>query len=147
MQAILFMGIQGSGKTTFYKERFVNTHLRISLDVLRTRHREKKIFECCLATGTRIVIDNTNPGTVDRHRYIGPAKQAGYEIVGYYFAADLPRSIERNESRGGREVVPRKGVMATYKKLEPPSYGEGFDRLFSVAVDPRGGFQVEEWHE
>lgn len=147
MQAIIFMGIQGTGKTTFYKERFVNSHLRISLDVLRARHREKKIFECCLATKTRFVIDNTNPRRFDRQRYITKAKEAGYEIVGYYFAADLQHSIERNESRGGREVVPRKGVLATYRTLELPSYEEGFDRLLCVAVDPQGGFQVEEWHE
>ncbi|MCB9352743.1 MAG: ATP-binding protein, partial [Lewinellaceae bacterium] len=32
MEGILFIGIQASGKSTFYKERFFNSHLRISLD-------------------------------------------------------------------------------------------------------------------
>ncbi|MEL6944740.1 MAG: ATP-binding protein, partial [Bacteroidota bacterium] len=36
MQAILFIGIQASGKSTFYKERFFNTHVRISMDLLNT---------------------------------------------------------------------------------------------------------------
>ena len=39
MQAVIFIGIQGSGKTTFYRDRFFNTHFRINLDMLKTRHR------------------------------------------------------------------------------------------------------------
>lgn len=40
MEGILFIGIQASGKSTFYKERFFNSHLRISLDLL---HNSKLI--------------------------------------------------------------------------------------------------------
>ncbi len=38
MEAVVFCGIQGSGKTSFYRERLLATHVRISLDLLRTRH-------------------------------------------------------------------------------------------------------------
>ena len=48
MQAVIFIGIQATGKTTFYVQHFLNTHLRISLDVLRTRHREARFLETCL---------------------------------------------------------------------------------------------------
>jgi len=41
MQAVIFMGIQATGKTSFYRERFADTHIRISLDMLRTTQREK----------------------------------------------------------------------------------------------------------
>ena len=41
MEAVLLIGIQGSGKTTFYRERFADTHAHISLDVLKTRGRER----------------------------------------------------------------------------------------------------------
>lgn len=147
MQAIIFIGIQGTGKTTFYAERFINSHLRISLDVLRTRHREKSIFECCLATQTRFVIDNTNPTRSDRQRYIGPARKAGYEIVGFYFAADIKGSLKRNEQRRGKEIIPEKGVLATYGKLEIPSYAEGFDKLHYASVRSQGGFNVQDWRK
>ncbi|MEN3294973.1 MAG: hypothetical protein V7642_4226, partial [Burkholderiales bacterium] len=40
MEMLLFIGIQASGKSTFYKERFFDTHVRISMDLLRTRNRE-----------------------------------------------------------------------------------------------------------
>ena len=39
MEAVVFTGIQASGKSTFYRERFFHTHLRISLDLLKTRGR------------------------------------------------------------------------------------------------------------
>ncbi|MBN1315005.1 MAG: hypothetical protein JXA42_06040 [Anaerolineales bacterium] len=38
MQAVIFIGIQATGKSTFFKERFFNTHVRISLDLLKTRN-------------------------------------------------------------------------------------------------------------
>ena len=37
MEAVIFVGIQGSGKSSYYKERFFRTHFRINLDMLRTR--------------------------------------------------------------------------------------------------------------
>ena len=40
METVILVGIPGSGKTTFYRERFFETHVRISLDMLRMRDRE-----------------------------------------------------------------------------------------------------------
>src|SRR4051812_8782542 len=37
MEAVILIGIQGSGKSTFYRERFFDTHVRVSLDLLKTR--------------------------------------------------------------------------------------------------------------
>lgn len=34
MQAVIFTGLQASGKSAFYRERFFNTHIRINLDIL-----------------------------------------------------------------------------------------------------------------
>ena len=84
MQAIIFIGIQATGKTTFYVQRFLNTHVRISLDLLRTRHREARFLDACLQTQQRFVVDKTNPTKEDRKRYIELARHAGYEVVGYY---------------------------------------------------------------
>jgi tRNA uridine 5-carbamoylmethylation protein Kti12 len=39
---VLFSGIPGSGKSTFYKEIFYDTHVRVNLDMLKTRNREEK---------------------------------------------------------------------------------------------------------
>ena len=73
-QLVILMGAQASGKSSFYLHQFFATHIRINLDMLKTRHREKLIFEACLAAKQSVVIDNTNPTRQDRARYIGPAK-------------------------------------------------------------------------
>lgn len=64
MEAIIFIGIQGAGKSTFYRHHFFNTHIRINLDMLKTRHREQIFLQACLEAKQPFVVDNTNP-TVD----------------------------------------------------------------------------------
>ena len=81
MQLVLFIGVQASGKSTFYRQRFAESHLRLSLDMLRTRFREAILFDACLEAKQPMVIDNTNPSRQERARYILPAKAAGFEII------------------------------------------------------------------
>lgn len=60
MEAIIFSGIQASGETSLYRERFFSTYVRLSLDMLRTRRRERLLFEACLAAKQPFIVDNTN---------------------------------------------------------------------------------------
>ncbi len=147
MEAVIFVGLQAAGKSTFYRERFFTTHLRISLDQLRTRHRERELLAWCLQHHQLFVVDNTNPTVAERTIYIAPAKAAGFRIVGYVFAADVPASIARNAARPEAERVPAKAIGATKKRLEWPQYAEGFDELHSVRVAPEGRFEIEEWRD
>ena len=120
MQLIIFTGIQASGKSTFYQQYFSSTHLRINLDMLKTRHRENIIFEAGLASKTKMVIDNTNPDDESRARYIQRAKDAGFEVIAYYFKTDLNSTLERNKQRQGKAYISEIGVRATYKKIQIP---------------------------
>lgn len=144
MEAIVFIGLQASGKSSFYKERFFSTHVRISLDLLRTRYREERMLSTCLETQQRFVIDNTNPTKEERHKYIAAAKAASYSVVGYYFRSKADECLARNQMRG--EPIPSVGVLATAKKLTLPSYSEGFDQLNYVRLTD-AGFVVEEWQD
>lgn len=72
MELIILIGLQGSGKSTFSAQRFTDTHIRLNLDMLKTRHREHLLFEACLAAKQPMVIDNTNPTPEDRARYMTP---------------------------------------------------------------------------
>ena len=144
MDALLFTGLQASGKSTFYKENYFNSHVRISLDLLKTRNRERKMFNLCIETQAKMVVDNTNPTTEDRQRYILPLKEAGYTIVGYYFASSIQECLDRNNCRQDKERVPLNGIMGTYNKLVLPEYSEGFDKLYYVSI-AGDSFKVEEW--
>ncbi len=143
MHAVIFIGIQGSGKTTFYRERFFDTHVRISLDVLRTRHREAVLLQACILAQQPFVVDNTNVLAAERAVYIEAAKRAGFRVTGYYFATSVRAAIARNQQREGKQAIPVKGLLGTYKRLQPPRREEGFDELFEARIEERQ-FQVRE---
>src|SRR5690242_16265277 len=105
MEAVLFVGLQGAGKTTFYQQRFAVSHLRISLDQLKTRFREMTALQNALEQNQDVVIDNTNPTAADRKRYLDILKAAQCRIIGYFFEPDVHGSIMRNSLRSGKERV------------------------------------------
>jgi predicted kinase len=143
METVIFTGIQGSGKTTFYKEKFFTTHVRISLDLLATRNREWRFLTTCFETGTPFVVDNTNINTKQRFRYIEPAIQNKFRLIGYFFDCKLEDSLIRNSLRTGKDKIPDGGVIATYRKLVAPKIEEGFDELYKVTIGEESSFTVE----
>ena len=142
MEAVILIGAQGSGKSSFYRERFSETHVRINLDMLRTRHREKLIFEACIAAKQPFVVDNTNPTAADRARYIEPARAAGFRVIAYYFATTLREALRRNNLRKGKQQIPAAGVAAAFRKLERPTLEEGFDEIHTVDLTAEDRFVV-----
>lgn len=142
VECVIFIGIQGSGKSAFFKERFADSHIRINLDMLKTRHREGALFRLCLDTGLRCVIDNTNPRAADRAGYIAEAKQRGFDVTGYWFDVPVKEAIARNASRPEGQRIPVPGLLRTAKILEPPALSEGFSRLYRVHPES-GRFLVE----
>lgn len=146
VEAIIFIGLPGSGKSSFYKERFFQTHVRISLDLLKTRHRERRFLELCLATDQRFVIDNMNLTRSERSGYVAAAKAKHYAVTGYYFQSKVEDCLRRNAERPDSERVPAVAIFAAAKKLELPRLDEGFATLFYVRL-VNDGFAVEEWRD
>ena len=144
MKGIIFIGLQASGKSSFYLEKFYKTHIRLNLDMLKTRNREKILFEACLVAKQPLVIDNTNPTIDDRKRYIGKLREHRFKISGYYFQSNIEQCLARNKQRTGKEKIPEVGIKATYRKLQLPTYTEGFDRLYYVKIQS-GKFIIEDW--
>lgn len=142
MECVIFCGIQASGKTTFYEERFARTHVRVSLDELRTRARERALIRACHASGRPYVVDNTNVTREQRAAYVGPAREAGYRVACYFFATDPKAAFARNRRRAGKAVIPAGGLFGTAKRLQLPSLEEGFDALFRVELVEPAGFRV-----
>jgi predicted kinase len=147
MELVLFIGIQAAGKSSFYRQRFFRTHVRVNFDMLRTRHREKLLAESCLAGKTPFVVDNTNLTRQDRARYIAPAKACGFTVDGYFFRSVRAEALLRNASRVGGERVPDLAIAGASRRLELPSLTEGFDRLFFVRLDSEDRFLVEDWRD
>ncbi|HBB34342.1 MAG TPA: kinase [Cyanobacteria bacterium UBA8803] len=148
MEAVILIGLQAAGKSSFCRDRYFNTHIRINLDMLKTRHREKILVQACLTAKQPFVVDNTNPTPEDRARYIIPAKEKRFRVVGYYFQSVLEDCKRRNAQRQGTQVIPLPGILVTYKKLVLPRWDEGFDALYYVKLGPNHSFIIKEWsHE
>ena len=142
MEAIILVGVQGSGKSTFYRQHFFDTHVRINLDMLRTRYREKLLLAACLAAKQPFVVDNTTPLPADRARYIGLAREAGFRVVAYFMESTLREAIERNNKRAGNQKIPVPAVAGTFRKLQRPTMDEGFDAVYGVTISPEGAFVI-----
>ena len=140
---ILFVGIQGSGKSSFYKERFYSTHVRVNRDMLKTKNREQRLAQTCFDLQQRFVLDNTSVTRAERAPYIAAARAAGFKIVGYFFQATTREAIARNAKRAGAAKIPVVGILGTYNRLEEPSLEEGFDELFVVRMNEKGEFSAE----
>ena len=136
MEAIVLIGIPGSGKSSFYKERFYATHLRINRDMLKTRERERALIESCLKIKQRFVLDNVNATSADRHEVIAAAHAARFRVIGYFFQISTRVAVARNKERSGKAQIPLVGIFGAYKRLEPPSRDEGFDELFVITIGP-----------
>ncbi len=131
-------GIQGAGKSTFARERFFDTHVRISRDLLRTAHREARFLSVCLETRQPFVVDKINATRADRAPYVDAALEAGFRAVAYWLDVRPRDAIARNAARPERSRVPVKAILGTYKRLEVPSRDEGFAELWHVDLTPDG---------
>jgi predicted kinase len=135
MDAVILIGLQASGKSSFYRDRYFRTHVRISLDMLRTHHREAVFLQACLETGQRFVVDKMNATALQRAPYIQRARAAGFRVVGYYITTSVDECLRRNALRPDPERVPERAIPGTFRDLQPPCLEEGFDDLFTVRTE------------
>jgi len=146
MQVVILIGLQGAGKSTFYRRKYAATHGYISRDQLKKSRnqarRERELIDSALADGRDLIVDDTNARIVDRAAIIELAKRHGATVVGYFFEPDVKQSLARNRGRDQSQRVPDVAIYATAKRLERPSLDEGFDELLSVRATSDDEFLV-----
>ena len=146
-EVVILVGLQGSGKSTLFRERFARTHLHISKDLLprsaHKRRRQRLLVDEALARGESIVVDNTHPTRADRAEIIAQARARGARVIGYYVEAAVSDALRRNALRKGIARVPPVAVYTTQRRLEPPSLDEGFDALYLARLnEAEGRFEI-----
>ena len=147
LELILFTGLQGSGKSTFYRARFADTHVLVSKDLFpnaRNRdRRQQRLIEEAFAAGRSVVVDNTNPAPEQRLPLVALGRVHGARVVCYAFESNPKDCYARNAAREGKARIPDVGFYATLRKLTIPSLDEGYDALYRVRVVATG-FDAEE---
>lgn len=148
----ILIGLQASGKSTFYRRHLAETHVLVSKDLLRNNsrpaRRQVQLLTEALTAGRSVAVDNTNATLELRKELIDLGRAHGAQITGYYFAARLADCLARNAERTGKDRVPDVGLFSTVKALVRPSPEEGFDRLFYVAFGTdETGFAIEPWKD
>jgi predicted kinase len=144
LELVIFIGLQASGKSSFYRRYFARSHELISKDLMRNRKRksarQERLLYAALSKGHSVVLDNTNPCVEDRASVIEIAKSYQARVVAYYFYPEISKNLERNRARQGRARVPDVAIFTTAKKLREPTYQEGFDEIWGVRLVPPNGF-------
>lgn len=148
-ELVVLVGLQASGKSTFYRERLAATHALVSMDLLRNNRRPGRrqlvLVGEALAAGRSVCVDNTNPGRVERAELVALARAHGAEAVCYFFDEPLEDCLRRNALREGRARVPVVALYDARNRLAVPSRAEGFARMFRVRMGPADGFVVVPW--
>ena len=151
MEIIILVGLQASGKSTFYRTHFAATHEHVSKDLLlKSKNKNKnqmqvERIEKALQEQRPVVVDNTNVTVQDRLPLIDVGRRYDKTIIGYYFQPDVSSSRKRNMQRKGKAQVPEKAIFITAHKLMPPSYAEGFDTLYYVRIEADSTIENPVW--
>ena len=99
---------------------------------------------CAWTQRQRFVVDNTNPTPADARRYVEPAREAGFRVVGYLVEVDRRRGAraQRGARRARGACRPRR-ASARRRRLLRPTPEEGFDELWHATAAPDGGWRIE----
>jgi predicted kinase len=141
-EAVILVGVQGAGKTSYYREQFAATHAHISRDVQQTLEREMALVRECLFAGRSFVVDDTNGTATARAPYVAEARAAGFRVIAVFFETPIRTAIGRNNHRKDKTPIPGPAILRTMKALQPPSPAEGFDEIRTVtaaAESKKGG--------
>lgn len=137
-ELVIFVGVQGAGKSTYYRAHLAATHVHVSKDLMpNARNRDAKQRErivAALSAGKSVAVDNTSPTPAVRAPLIALGKAHGARVVAYFFEIPVKEAVARNRGREGKARVPDVVVFVTARKLVPPSFAEGFDEVRVIAT-------------
>ncbi len=147
---MIFIGLPGAGKSSFYRARFAATHALLSKDLMSSNRRPKSVRQAesaaeILSGGGCVVIDNTNISRAERELLFPVARACGARVTGYYFDVSRDDCRARNATRLGKARVPDFVVGMIGNNLQLPTFAEGFDALLRVTLLPDGAMVANRW--
>jgi len=145
LSMVLMRGPPGCGKTTFAKKYLVQKGYEwINRDTLKTKKKCLDKTRECLKNGKNVVIDNTNPDSVSREKYIeiGSEYKANIRLFNMKTEREVAEHLNlfrERMSKGACKRIPGMVYNIFYKKVresDPPSLEEGFDEICDIDFIP-----------
>jgi predicted kinase len=149
MEAILLVGLPGSGKSTWAAKQ---GKLIINRDAIRNMVYGKYDFRkddepvildmaqaCVLAAANArrdIIIDETGVNIGTRAKYIEMLKRAGYNVHCRWFSASVETCIaRRKKDTKGYDQDWEEVIRSMAKVIKPPSLSEGYSFILVMGED------------
>jgi len=134
-EILIFVGLQGAGKTTYFSRHFSTTHELISKDRMSGAGKQARSLAriaSALEAGKSVVVDNTHPAVEDRAQLLELAARLGVAAIAYWFDTPPDECEARNARRDGDARVPDFVQRRTLGRLVEPTLAEGFDQVITV---------------
>jgi predicted kinase len=151
MELVVFVGLQASGKSTFYRSHFAATHVHVSKDLFPNARnkaaRQAREIKAALQAGRDVVVDNTSASPEERRAILEVAARFDVRLIAYFFESTFDACMERNALREDDARVPDVGLKATAKKLRAPTHAEGFHTVYFVSGPIDNRSVKEQPHE
>lgn len=144
-ELIVLCGLPGSGKSTYTRKKFGDTHVVICADEFRKIHTGRDFYppaECVINQMVRVtvevllrrsmpvVIDMTCLTVTSRLKWIDLAKRCDAPVRCLWMDIATSVCLERNARR--ERKVPADVIDAMATRFIPPLEGEGFDTITRV---------------
>lgn len=153
---LMLVGIAGSGKSTWAKRYMKNQErqgkniAKVSRDEIRFSlvkeneeyfAKETQVFNTYIENIRKyledniteiIVADATHISVNARKKVLKKLNLSNVTVEAVVFETPIPRCIEQNEQRKGREYVPRIAIYNMRKHFTIPTYEEGFNKIIRI---------------
>lgn len=140
---VLAIGLPGCGKSTWFARQGIvplSTDLirKLLLDDETDQSQQAHVFGALygllrrrLVIGRKLTyIDATNLHSTERRSFFRIAQEHGYAVDAIFF--DIPVEVCMARNRARSRVVPPEVMEAFARKLQPPTYAEGFHEILVV---------------
>jgi len=128
---VVLVGPIGAGKSTSCKH--YSNYTRINQDELGSKGHRKAFKEALDSGEELIVIDRMNFNSIQRSRYIVPAREAGYSIHIIEFKTPRATCLERVVSRYNHPTVAANDEALANKILD--FYEENYEPVTRIEYD------------